>query len=234
MFQDNVFVNLCNIKPVSQHLVARAALRSFTDYRFVESCHMAKIVHTSPSMREAGHPRCWVKKTRELSWPRTAADPLGADVFRYHWSLLVGPKDETDHSQGTRYHAKETLKSQGQSEWAFEERDCRLAPSNMLLIRVMVAKIEDKARLVGILRSIPVRQGKQGWNCVSWVQEALQRLRADPKALGSSVTDWQTVRDGAMIYCQGKKDKHRFDGRGNFDMRKVATYDLMQRRELTP
>lgn len=55
-------------------------------------------------------------------------------------------------------------------------------------------------------------------------------LRIDPKALGTSVVEWEKVRGGATDYCQRKKDQHRFDGKGNFDMRKVPTYDLIERK----
>lgn len=57
-------------------------------------------------------------------------------------------------------------------------------------------------------------------------------LKADPKALGTSVVKWEKVRSEAMEYCQRKKDQHRFDGQGNFDMRKVPTYDAMERMEI--
>ena len=38
-------------------------------------------------------------------------------------------------------------------------------------------------RLERIMHTIPIRQNKRGWNCVAWVQEALERLTADGKAL---------------------------------------------------
>lgn len=126
---------------------------------------------------------------------------------------------------GVRYHAKERLELGGGSKWLFEERECPLAPTSMLLVRIMVGKV------VEILRTTPIRQGQPGWNCVFWVKEALGMLKVDPKALGTSVVEWEKVRGGAMDYCQRKKDQHRFDGKGNFDMRKVPTYDLIERKE---
>ncbi|KAJ5189668.1 hypothetical protein N7491_008287 [Penicillium cf. griseofulvum] len=50
------------------------------------------------------------------------------------------------------------------------------------------------------------------WNCVFWVKEALEVIKVDPKALGTSVVGWERVRNEAMAYCQRKKDQHRFDG----------------------
>lgn len=58
------------------------------------------------------------------------------------------------------------------------------------------------------------RQGQMGWNCVSGMKEVLQVLNADGKALGTSVTGWQAVWDGAMWYIQKKKAEHCFDGKG--------------------
>lgn len=57
-------------------------------------------------------------------------------------------------------------------------------------------------------------------------------LKVDPRALGTSVVEWEKVRRGAMDYCQRKKDLHRFDGQGNFDMKKIPTYDLIVQKEI--
>ncbi|KAI1837129.1 hypothetical protein DTO006G1_5973 [Penicillium roqueforti] len=149
----------------------------------------------------------------------------------YHWGLIVGPKFEAEYGTGFRYHAKERMETSGSSQWFFEERQCRLAPTSMLLIRIMVGKVVDGSRLVEILRNTPIRQGQPDWNCVFWVKEALEKLKLDPKALGTSVVKWERVRSQAMDYCQQKKDQHRFDGQGNFDRSKAPTYDLMQQKE---
>lgn len=129
---------------------------------------------------------------------------------------------------GKRYHAKERLTQGGGSEWYFDECKCRLVQTSMLLVRIMIAKVKDNDQLTSILRSTPIRQGESGWNCISWVKEALEKLEADKQALGTSVTEWASVRDGAMSYCQTKKDQHRFDGQGDFDMGKAPTYNLME------
>ncbi|KAH1664153.1 hypothetical protein KXV52_008126 [Aspergillus fumigatus] len=59
----------------------------------------------------------------------------------YHWALIVGPKVEAEDGIGVRYHAKERPKLGGGSEWFFEERECPLAPTSMLLVRIMVGKV---------------------------------------------------------------------------------------------
>lgn len=144
----------------------------------------------------------------------------------------MGPKVEGQNDMGIRYHAKERIKLGGGSEWTFEERECSLYPTSMLLVRIMVGKVADGSRLVEILRNTPIRQGQPGWNCVSWVKEALEMLKADTKALGTSVVEWEKVRNGAMDYCQQKKDQHCFDGQGNFNTEKAPTYDLMAQKEI--
>ena len=86
-----------------------------------------------------------------------------------------------------RCHAKDNVKQGGGSEWGFEERSTPLAPTNMLLVRVMIGKVKNKERLLGVLRKTSIRQDAPGWNCVVWVREALEGLKADEKALGTSV-----------------------------------------------
>jgi hypothetical protein len=152
-------------------------------------------------------------------------------MTRYHWAILVGPKLEDDGRRGMRYHAKERLTLSG-TEWFFDEQDIPLVPTGMLLVRIMIGKVEDKVRLVSVLRNTPIRQGQPGWNCVIWVKEVLEGLKADGKAMGTSVLEWESVRDEAMKYCQRKQDQHRFDGQGSYDLNKAPTYDLVEGKEM--
>ncbi|KAF9889153.1 hypothetical protein FE257_007642 [Aspergillus nanangensis] len=57
-----------------------------------------------------------------------------------HWGLIIGPKYETQGKSSVQYHAKETVKVGGGSEWVFEELT---PPTNMLLVRVVIGKVED-------------------------------------------------------------------------------------------
>ncbi|KAJ5199848.1 hypothetical protein N7491_009355 [Penicillium cf. griseofulvum] len=148
----------------------------------------------------------------------------------YHWSLIVGPKYEHENSTGFCYHANEYPKVGGGSEWYFEEIECPLT-HNSILVRIVIGKVLDPYHTAEIMRNTPVRQGRPGWNCVAWVKEALETLQADNKALGTSMLEWSIVRNIAMAYCQRKQEQHRFDGRGNFDMKRAPTYDLLEQRE---
>ncbi|KAI1374867.1 hypothetical protein F4677DRAFT_461312 [Hypoxylon crocopeplum] len=162
----------------------------------------------------------------------TCKMPGGED--KYHWSLLVGPKVEIEGSEGKRYHARERMafvQGQAHSTWEFEERDTAMEATSMILVRILIGKIKDQRRLASILESVPIRGNQPGWNCVEWVKEALEALGKDGKPLGTSITDWQTIRDTAMRYVQHKEAEHRFDGLaqpGHFDMARVPTFDLIE------
>lgn len=157
---------------------------------------------------------------------------------RYHWALIVAPKMEKVDTRGVQYHAKEKILGPSNSQWVFEEIDIPLRAANMLLVRIAIAKIVKLDRVHEILRSIPIRQGEVGWNCVGWVKEALQLLDVDGEApLGTRVVEWVKVRDAAMSYCNTKKAAHRFDGKAEgaaFDNERPPTFDLMANKETVP
>lgn len=146
---------------------------------------------------------------------------------RYHWALLVGPKSDGEDDRRIRYHARDSIGG----VWEYEEREIYRATSIMLLARVIVAKVTNVERLQAALRSVPVVQGDESWNCVSWVKNALEAVKVDGKAVGTSNLDWEVVRRTAKEYVQGKKDAHRYDGLGNFDMTRAPTYDLLVGRD---
>ncbi|TGO39305.1 hypothetical protein BHYA_0056g00150 [Botrytis hyacinthi] len=124
--------------------------------------------------------------------------------------------------------------STGKSDIKYEEVSIPLLATQMLLVRVMLAKIENYDRMLQILRAIPIRNKDEGWNCVGWVREALVDLQNDGKTLGTAVIEWATVRDAAMNYCQRKKDEHRFDGVVEWKTDKAATFDLINGKEVIP
>ena len=157
-----------------------------------------------------------------------------ANGHRFHWALIVGPKKEDDNGRGTQYHAVDRLSGPEKSQWRFEEKDIPLYADNMLLIRVAIAKVEKPDQLRDILRSVPLRPDTAGWNCVAWVQEALETLVADGQVLGTHVVDWAKVREAAVGYCDKKIEAHRFDGKGELDSKWPPTLDLMNNVEVIP
>lgn len=106
----------------------------------------------------------------------------------------------------------------------------------MLLVRVMIGKVKDKSRLESISRGIPVRPEVEGWNCVAWVQESVETALQEERALGTSKKklDWKSIRGLAMWYVEKKNPAHRFDGQGQYDLSKAATWDMLEGVEKVP
>jgi len=80
---------------------------------------------------------------------------------------MVEPKVEEPEITGTRYRAKDRAKERD-SEWSFEEQVCSLEATNMILVRVVVAQIENNSRLQEILWGLPVRQSQPGLEIHPW------------------------------------------------------------------
>ncbi|EQK97991.1 hypothetical protein OCS_06296 [Ophiocordyceps sinensis CO18] len=173
-------------------------------------------------------------------YARGGASMMPGGEDRYHWALILGPKFEDDEARGKRFHAKESLSfEQGQRRtvWAFEEREIGMAPTAMILVRILVAKVKNRDRLISVVRGVPIRGGQPGWNCVEWVREALQMIQMDRKAIGTAVVDWPTVRDASLRYVMEKEADHRFDGQaapGLYDTEKVPTWTLLEGSESIP
>lgn len=118
----------------------------------------------------------------------------------------MGPKKESKDRQqveGVKFHAREAAKLDGVGfEFVFEERPVSMMPADMILVRLVLAKVESMDRLTQLLRQIPIRQGEEeGWNCRFWVKEALLCIEQSKGVIGTSVLDWQAVRDAALTYC---------------------------------
>ncbi|EME42134.1 hypothetical protein DOTSEDRAFT_36062 [Dothistroma septosporum NZE10] len=103
---------------------------------------------------------------------------------RYHWGLLIGPKNEgSNQVPGKRYHVKNTPVD----GWKYEEVELdNVRNTNSLLARILIAKVEDLTRLTTILRSVPVVQDDPNWRCRTWIATALSVLERDGKAVGTS------------------------------------------------
>ncbi|KAI1325731.1 hypothetical protein F5Y16DRAFT_411254 [Xylariaceae sp. FL0255] len=125
-------------------------------------------------------------------------------------ALIVGPQnDKGPAAEGTRFHAKEVVTVTGvpprpQMVWTYEEKNIALRPTALLLVRIVIGK------------------------------EAMEVLLQDGKALGTSAKSWTAVRDMSMQYVAQKKAAHRFDGKGNYDLARVATWDMLEGKEIVP
>ncbi|KFA69137.1 hypothetical protein S40285_09817 [Stachybotrys chlorohalonatus IBT 40285] len=73
-------------------------------------------------------------------------------VALYHWAFIVGSKTESANSYGRQVHAKEIMTVEGtppvlKSRWVYENRETSMAPTSMLLTRIVIVKVKDKHRL---------------------------------------------------------------------------------------
>ncbi|KFA53510.1 hypothetical protein S40293_06531 [Stachybotrys chartarum IBT 40293] len=157
----------------------------------------------------------------------------------YHWAFIVGPKTESANSYGRRFHAKETMTVEGtppvlKSRWVYENRETSMAPTSMLLTRIVIAKVKDKRRLQSIFEDTPLRPEVDGWNCVGWAKEGFEAALRNGNALGTSADNWKLVRDTAMWYVEKKKAEHRFDGTADYDPTRAPTWDMLENKELSP
>ena len=104
------------------------------------------------------------------------------------------------------------------SVWVYEETALAHCTNQMLLARIVVAKVKDRRRLQGIFQKVPLRPDTEGWNCMGWAREAFETAAREGKALGTRVGDWVAVRDVAMKHVGEKRAGHRYDGKGGFDL----------------
>lgn len=136
------------------------------------------------------------------------------------------------------FHAMEKIAlvdGRAQSSWEFQERTTSKEATRMILVRIRVGKVASMERLSSVLRSTKIKATEPGWNCVAWVREALEGLKDDGKALGTSKIDWVSIRDTAMRYVEQEKSQHRFDGTASsedFSRTKVATWDCLEGKEV--
>jgi hypothetical protein len=122
----------------------------------------------------------------------------------------------------------------GGRHWYYAWQRISMIATQHLLVRVTVGKIVDREHLLDVLQRVPVVQEDREWNCVVWVQHALEALQADKKAVGTAVLDWNTVRDRAMKYRHEKEAQGRLRGVGIFNRGPAPTFDLLQQRETIP
>ncbi|KAJ5128015.1 hypothetical protein N7448_008794 [Penicillium atrosanguineum] len=159
----------------------------------------------------------------------------------YHWGLVIGPKTEKNPSKsGIRFDAIEKLTTKGPVWQLVEETTSLLPGTTMVLIRVMIGKIIDKERLLSVLRNTPVpayepRPAHDIYNCFTWVEETLGSIQRDGKAMGSSVLDWDSVRETALWYVKYHVAKMKLDRRterdGGYNINTVASWDLIAGKE---
>ncbi len=97
---------------------------------------------------------------------------------------------------------------------------------------MLVAKIENEALLVKILRGTPVVQDDPAWTCRSWLADALTRMQAaGNKAVGTARLDWPTINAFARRYVAEKKAAGRYAEGADMALPR-PTWDLLEEREI--
>lgn len=160
----------------------------------------------------------------------------GQEPGTYHWAIIVGPKIEAKGTQGRRFHVKQRLDpaGNGQFVWIYESLEIPLVPTGMLLGRITIGKVTDKARLHSTLSAVPVLQNDPSWTCRIWVRGAIAALEADGRCLGTSVTSWEKIEKVAKEYIEKKRLQRRYDGSGSWSLETVPTFSLLEDREVIP
>lgn len=151
---------------------------------------------------------------------------------------MIGPKAEDGVVRGQRHHVKNQMVG-GWSYASSQVRDVRVTVQ--LLARITIAKIEDEARLVDIIQSVPVDPDdwhgrgtghEPEWGCRIWLLAALRSIRDDPSVLGTNVLgdvqEPQSILDTAKGFVDGKRASGRYDSHG---MEPKPLLDLMTGKE---
>ena len=138
--------------------------------------------------------------------------------------------------KGYRYHVRQWLDPArpGGLTWEYVSLEIPLIQTNMLLGRIMIAKITDKAHIRSTLAAVPAIQDDPSWTCRIWVKDAIAALEADGKSLGTRVTKWTTIEQNANNYIRQKRQQRRYDGSGSWEPGTVPTFDLLENREIIP
>ncbi|KAI1176473.1 hypothetical protein F4777DRAFT_268813 [Nemania sp. FL0916] len=150
--------------------------------------------------------------------------------LKYHWAFLVGPKIENDEIvPGARYHVKNSFQG-----WTYEEMELQnVRNTTTLLVRILIAKIEDEKRLVELFRRVPVVQGDPSWRCRTWIANALAEIAKDGKCVGTAELNWQRIEAFARQYVGDKTAGGRYENAADL-LRPKPTWDLLENRETVP
>ncbi|KAI1132259.1 hypothetical protein F5Y10DRAFT_218378 [Nemania abortiva] len=155
----------------------------------------------------------------------------GNEERKYHWGFLLGPKvEDKPRVPGMRCH----VRNHPMHGWVYEEVSVpNVKSTHNLLVRVMIAKVEDESRLIEIFRTTPVVQGNPNWRCRTWVADALSRMAKDGKSVGTAQLDWSEIEAVARNYVAKKSAAGRYDDVETLMLPK-PTWDIIEGRETVP
>ncbi|KAG5918836.1 hypothetical protein E4U42_006725 [Claviceps africana] len=149
---------------------------------------------------------------------------------RFHWAFLIGPKAEAGkHVPGLRCH----VKNPAITGWFYDENKLQDVKCTVnLLVRILVAKIEDEKGLLTILRETPVIQDDPSFTCRTWLADALMRIsKAEPKVTGTSQLDWDKIEIKSRRYVEQKVAAGRYRDETQV-LGPKPTWDLTSQKEI--
>ncbi|OAR01096.1 hypothetical protein LLEC1_05445 [Akanthomyces lecanii] len=152
------------------------------------------------------------------------------DERKYHWGFLIGPKNESKQQvPGLRCH----VKNHPVQGWTYEEVELpNVRSTNSLLARIVIAKIEDKKRLLKILRQTPVVQSDPDFRCRTWIADTLLRpANSESSVVGTSQLNWDKIERKARRYVEKKAAAGRYSEAGRM-LEPKPTWDMMEQKEL--
>ncbi|KAL1877372.1 hypothetical protein VTK73DRAFT_8667 [Phialemonium thermophilum] len=177
-----------------------------------------------------------LKKVHHRRKPRlyVALFPTGItdneELSSYDWSFLIGPKDENKpHVPGMQLRIRKVAQL-----WVLEELvvdDVRNTGS--LAVRVLIAKIRDKSRLVQLIKDVHRVQDDDTWNTRSWIADVLNAMATTGGVVGRSVLNWPLVDARARQYVADKIAAGRYAGPQDPTAPR-PTWDLIDDKEIAP
>lgn len=166
-------------------------------------------------------------------YPRSVKDTLGNPT--YHWALHVSDGSHEGSLEAcTKNHVKNTIIPEtGKSPWRFESLRLTHDIPQIPLIHITIAEVDDHAKLVGVFERVNIPQGDPNFNCRTWVRDAIRAV-SHARCLGRRSVDWETIEKKAFEYVATKRDLGRWRKEGPWEIRRPATWDLIEGRETVP
>jgi hypothetical protein len=159
------------------------------------------------------------------------------DPQPYHYALHISPNIESFNPiicNTTKFHYKNSLRSvEGKAviSWVYEAVKVNPHYDDRILVRVLLAEFTQEKALEHFFAEVPVVQGDTKFNCITWVRQALLRLK---EAKITRMGDWDSIQRTALDYVQKKKQQGRFEASWEGNSSGVATFDMISGVEITP
>ncbi|KAI1776665.1 hypothetical protein F4818DRAFT_440065 [Hypoxylon cercidicola] len=148
----------------------------------------------------------------------------------YRYGFLIDPTTKDEQPSGLRCCVKH-LPLRG---WQYEEvslEDIRTA--DILLARIVIAKVTDYQKLTTILQETPVRDNVD-LGCNSWCKDVVDRIIQNKRAAGiSSIKSWEKAEAAGLAFVCHKRLAGRYASDYTW-LLPSPTYDALEKEEILP